>query len=238
MLFQSKTRDPVPQKLLKFIHNRLDSLELSVESIEGQTLTSLETSLNKIDGYLNHPPSLRSLRVRQNGPRGYCFSYAGLNLSFDAIVRPILLNRRSLIVGRLEALKLGDGIQSLSESLKGVDDEVSQLRLTNKLQGLRESSQTLEERLIEASKEQEQLRIQIERERLTLFEGKFRILLSLLQKEAAATLIGGLFVIIAPIVWMIIVAIGGEAPSTLKECLFLVFGYFFGHVTNQSPPAE
>ena len=233
-----KERDPVPQKILRSVHSQLDSLELSVESIEGQTLKTLEASLNKVDAYLKHPPSLKLLRVRHTRLRGYCFSYAGLTLSFDAIIRPILLNRRSLIMGRLEALKLDDGITSLSESLKEGNDEVSQLRLTNKLRGMRASSHTLEGQLIQASKEKEQLRLQIEKERLNLLEGKFKILLSLLQKDAAATLVGLFFLVIAAFVWLVAMFIPADAPPVLREGLFLVFGYFFGQAATQSSSTE
>lgn len=238
MVFRLKKREPVPQKVLRFIHLRLDSLDLGVASLERQRLEALKASLKRIDAYLKHPPALRSLRVRQSESQGYCFSYAGLTLSFDAVVRPILLNRRSLIVGRLEALKLDDGIQSLSESLQGGNDEVSQLRLTNKLQGLRASSQTLEEHFIESSKEQEQLRIQMEWERLNLFEGKFKIFLSLLEKDAAATLVGIFFILIAALVWLVAMFTPADAPTVLREGLFLVFGYFFGQAATQSSPLE
>ncbi|MEL6381391.1 MAG: hypothetical protein AAFQ89_02745 [Cyanobacteria bacterium J06626_18] len=238
MVFRLKEREPVPQKVLRFIHLRLDSLELGVASIERQALEALKASLKRIDAYLKHPPSLRSLRVRQSESQGYCFSYAGLTLSFDAVVRPILLNRRSLIVGRLEALKLDDGIQSLSESLQGGNDEVSQLRLTNKLQGLRASSQTLEEQLIESSKEQEQLRIQVEKEKLKLLEGRFKIALSLLQKDAAATLIGVVFITMASLTLLVAMVMKTPVPFELQDLLLLVFGYFFGHATHPSSPAE
>ena len=238
MAFKPKVRTSVSHTILQFVHAQLDLMGLSVESIERQNLDALEKSLSRVDECINHPESFRSLCIKQSRHRGYYFSYSGLDISFDAVVRPILLNRKKLITGRLETLKLDDGIQSLSNSIKEIDNEGSQLGLTDKIKGLRISSQTLGEQLIEVSKEQEQLCIQMERERLNIFEGKFKMFLSLLEKEAAATIIGVFFLIIASLIWLAEMFTSVAAPSVLKDCLFLVFGYFFGQASTQSSHAE
>lgn len=234
MFFKSKGQFPAQQPSIQFIHTQLDKLGLSVESIEQQNLALLEESLNRVNDFISYPESLRILRIKRGRYRGYYFSHAGLDISFDTVVRPILQNRKTLIMGRLETLKLDDGIQSLSESIQEFDDEQHQLRLTKNIQRLKTNSQSLRDHLAKASKEQEKLQIQLERERFKLFEGKFKIFLSLLEKEAAATLIGGLFIIIASLFLMIAMFTSKEAQTVMKDCLFLVFGYFFGQATTRS----
>lgn len=218
---------------LQSVDTQLDALGLSVKRIESQNLEVLTRSLNLVEQFIAHPDSLKTLRIRYSRTLGYYFYQDGLVLSFDGVLRPILVNFRSLIIGRLETLRLDEGIQALKESLKEADDE----QLTQKLEGLKASSQSLGEKLIENSKEQEYL-LQREREKLTLFEGRFRLFRSLLEKEAAATLIGMLFLIIALLIWTADMFTTAEAPAVLKDCLFLVFGYFFGQATTQSTHME
>lgn len=221
-----RARPSAMPKVLQCLQTQLASLDLSVESIEKQDSGSLQQSLERIEKLIHHPDSLALLPVRYSQQLGYYVAQDGVEVSFDAVIQPILQNLKTLITGRLEALSLGDSIQALSDSIGDAEDA----GLADKLRGLKERSQSLEGQLIESSKEQEHLRIQIERERLALFEGRFRLFLLLLEKDLAASLIGFLFIVIAPLV---IVAHGGDVP-VLKHCLFLVFGYFFGQAANHS----
>ncbi|NER81180.1 MAG: hypothetical protein F6K42_16755 [Leptolyngbya sp. SIO1D8] len=226
MPIKFKARPSATQKVLQRIRAQLRHVGLSVESIEKQDTESLENSLKRVEELLNYPDSLTLLRIQYSRYLGYYFSQDGVLISFDTVIRPILQNRKTLITGRLEALSLGNGIQSLRESIGDVDN----ISLADQLRGLKEHSQSLEGQLIESSKEQDHLSIQMERERLALFEGRFKLFLLLLEKDLAASLIGTLFIIIAPVMMMIH---GGDIP-VLKQCLFLVFGYFFGQATHHS----
>lgn len=230
------TSNPILRPILKLIHDQLELNGLGVESIEKQLSENLKESLNLVNRYIDYPLSLEMFDIKHSRSKGFYFSHSGLTLSFEAVILPILLNRRSLIMGRLESLKLDDSIQSLSESIKGIGDKRHLLQLTDKIQGLRINSQALRQRLVESSKEQEKIHIQMERERLAIFEGKFKMFLALLEKEAAATLIGVVFIAITS---LILVAVTFTSPDQgalpiLKDCLFLVFGYFFGQATTHS----
>lgn len=223
-------RPSAAQRVLQFVRRQLNLQGLSVESIESQTLEALKESLQRVEKFLDSPESFEGLRLKYAPSLGYYLYRERLVISFDGVLRPLLKNRRNLIIGRLEASYLDEGIQCLTESIKETNDE----RLTQKIEGLKVNSQSLEERLIEGSKEQERLQLQVERERASLFESRFKLFLALLDREAAATLIGIFFLVITLPIWIAEMFTSATAPSVLKNGSFLILGYFFGQATTQS----
>ncbi|MGJ3246316.1 MAG: hypothetical protein ACFE0I_09605 [Elainellaceae cyanobacterium] len=233
MLF-SKEPSPLILKTAQTIHEHLNSLGLSVETIEHQTLNELGKSLQVVNGLIDHPESLKLIGIKRSHKLGYYFPYSRLKISFEAFIQPILLDRKRLIANRLESLKLNAGIEGLDESIKQISDRDFQQRLSDTIQSLKVASQSLDNQLISVEKEQEPLKRQWELERLAIWETKSKILRSFLERESAATLIGIIILTAAAIAWIIHPLFGTSPIDEFKDYLFLVMGYFFGQSSARS----
>ena len=75
---------------------------------------------------------------------------------------------------------------------------------------------------------------ELERLKMELFERKSKVWLSLLERESAATILGGFLLLIILIVHVTAIFAKFSMPEILNNAFLIILGYFFGQSTNDT----
>ena len=153
----------------------------------------------------------------------------------------VLLERKRLILDRIRTLSANEKIETIQDLINRVDDDEVKKNLEKEVNDLKIEAQQLREQSKEVEKEQNQERVKTQAEltRLSIevFERRTKVWFSLLERESAATIIGGflLFVIIVAQVGAIFWT-KSPLPEIMNNAFLIILGYFFGQSTSQKEP--
>ena len=174
----------VLDRLRDFFEPQLVALDLGVEQIEKQTLKELEQSLERINIALANPNSFGVYKVKMSTGGNVIISSGETN--FEVGVLPILLERKKLILDRINLLRWDEKIESLRDSFKNVADERVRLKLEKQLTDLEEESQKWRKQSeeLEIAQLQIQDKMQSELKRVEVFKLRSQVWLSILARES------------------------------------------------------
>jgi len=98
---------------------------------------------------------------------------------------------------------------------------------------LREQSKEVEE-----GQSEERIKIQIDLARLNaeIFERRSKVWFSLLERESAATILGGVLLLIILVAHVTAIFSKFSIPEILNNAFLIILGYFFGQSTNKKQP--
>lgn len=209
--------------------DRLEFMGLGMEYLEQQTSAEdLLEGLRQIEHCIDNPEVFRLLEVRQGERLHRYISHEGVNLNFDTIFLPILLERKRLILGRLEAFQVDEKVRDLHASVIQFTEGASQSKLISEIDELLELSQKWRQQFDLLAQDQQRLKEQTDRDKLALLERRHKIWLSFLGKESVATIIGALLLLLIAVVQIVLIFAGLQPSETLNNSFLLLLGYFFG----------
>jgi hypothetical protein len=223
------------ENVTQALDDRLEFLGFGVAAIEKQTIDQLEASLERINHCINDPESFKVLGVKRDSQMGLNIDHAGLAISFSSVFLPILLDRKKLILERIELLQVNEKVRVLHNSVRKLTDEESQSELTVEIDELHAVLQKWREQFNQLAQDQEKLREQRDLDRLTILEKQSKIWLSFLERESVATVVGALLLIIIPLTQIVIMLLGRQVPDILSNSFLVLLGYFFGQSTKVEP---
>ncbi len=210
--------------------DRLEFLGFGVDAIQHQTVDQLRVSLEQINRYIEHPESQRVLEVKQDSQFGlYVTSSVGVAISFNSIFLPLLLNRKKLILEQLEAAQVDERVNVLYHAVEQISDSSSRSHLLSEIDELQAVCRVWREELNQLARDQEQLREQREKYRLSWLEERSKIWRSMLDRESAATVIGVILLVVIALGQVALLIFKIQPSETLNNSFLLILGYFFGH---------
>ncbi|MGK7897881.1 MAG: hypothetical protein AB4372_30750 [Xenococcus sp. (in: cyanobacteria)] len=218
---------------------QLALIGLKQDQIETQSLQELKDSLERINDAINNPDSFPKFNIGIGGPAGIPYVTQGAaKAHYQITILPTLLERKKIILDRIRLLEKNEKVETLQEFInkKVIDKEVKE-NLTKELNQYITESQDIKEQyqqVIKAQSEQleksdsEKMKLSME-----LWERRSKVLLSFLERESAATIIGAILLIIIALAYVASLVFGISIPETLNSAFLLILGYFFGQSTNR-----
>jgi Fe2+ transport system protein B len=216
-------------------------MEMGFEKIkiEAQSLQELRQNLDSINEAIKHPESFGTLGFALNARGTVYITKSKSDAQFEIGILPLLLERKKLILERIRLLSSNEKIETIQDLINHVEDEEIKKNLEKQVQDLKNESQGLREqtREVELEQNQERTKTQTELARLNveLFERKTKVWFSLLERESASTIIGGILLIIIVLVQAgsIFIRMRTPVPDIFNNAFLIILGYFFGQSTNK-----
>jgi len=227
------------EKIQFCFESQLRDLGLSKDQIETQSLDELQQSLETVNEALKHPESFGTLRFKISAEVGLLLTSSTSDAHFERGILQLLLSRKKLILERIRTLSTNEKIESIQDLINQVGDEDIKVRLNQEVTNLRSEAQRLREQSKEVDQEQNQEAIktqtELERLKIELFERRTKVWFSLLERESAATILGGILLLIIIVAHVTAIFSKFSIPEILNNAFLIILGYFFGQSTNDKP---
>jgi len=236
---KSTKLDALTLQIESFFEFQLKELGLAKNQIEDQSLDELQQSLETVNGALKHPESFGTLRLKITAEVGVILTSSKSDTHFERGILQLLLSRKKLILEKIRTLSTNEKIESIQDLIDQVGDENLKVKLNQEVTDLRNEAQRLREQSKEVDQEQAQeaikTQIDFERLKIELFERRTKVWFSLLERESAATIIGGILLLIIILAHVIAIFSKFSIPEILNNAFLIILGYFFGQSTNDTP---
>ena len=189
-------------------NNTLRKFKLTEEQIFIQDLKQLEKSLQTINELINNDIE-----------------------RIEEIQGIILLERKKIILSRIQEQSSHEKIDNLQKLIDQVIDEEVKKKLRKELTALEAESAEYKKEMHEISAREAEAKLKIEQEqqRLDGLERKSKIWLSFLQRESAASLIGAVVLLL-----LTLSLIFGKESQILSNGFLVILGYFFGQSSTRT----
>jgi hypothetical protein len=196
-----------------FLEPKLRAKNLAEDQIAEQDLSQCKSSLEQIDNVIADPASLG----RVSDPK------------VAISIPPVLLERKSRILDRLEVLQ--------SEQLRqDIADNLTDRQAGNQLIEVIDNRLAIKEGYArEQGKVEAELAIREQEARLELNrrESKAAIVLAFLERESVASVVGAILLLGLGITLIVGMFTHVAAPDVITNAFLLILGYFFGQSTTR-----
>jgi len=224
----------------EFFEPQLEQLGFSKIQIENQSLTALQLNLDSINEAIKHPASFGSLSFNVQADGKLYITRSKSDAHFEIGILPLLLDKKKLILERIRVLSANEKIETIQDLVNNVEDEEVKKKIGREIEGLRYESQRLREQSkeVEEGQSEERIKIQIDLARLNaeIFERRSKVWFSLLERESAATILGGVLLLIILVAHVTAIFSKFSIPEILNNAFLIILGYFFGQSTNKKQP--
>lgn len=226
----------IEEQIQYFFESQLRELGLGKEQIDAQSLDELQQSLETVNEALRHPESFGTLAFKISADAGVVLSASKTDAHFERGILQLLLSRKKLILDRIRSLSTNEKIESIQDLINQVNDDEVRDKLNQEVANLRDEAQRLRDQSKEVEQEQTQEAIktqtELERLKIELFERRSKVWFSLLERESAATIIGGILLLIIMVAHVTAIFSRFSIPEILNNAFLIILGYFFGQSTN------
>jgi hypothetical protein len=231
-----KLNKSIEEQVNSYFEPQLKDLGLSKDQIETQLIDELRQSLETVNDALKNPEAFGKLSLKISAEVGVMLTPSKSDAHFERGILQLLLSRKKLILERIRTLSANEKIESIQDIINQVNDEDVRLKLNQEVADLKNESQRLREQSKEVDQEQtrEAIKTQTELERLKIeiFERRSKIWFSLLERESASTIIGGILLLIIMVAHVTAIFSKFPIPEILNNAFLVILGYFFGQSTN------
>jgi hypothetical protein len=221
----------------EYFEPQLAELGFSKSQIETQSLDELRQSLESINEAIKHPDSFGSLNFSVGAEGKISVTRSKSNAQFEIGILPLLLDRKKLILERIRILSSNEKIETIQDLINRVTNEEVKTKLEKEVNELRDEAQRLREQSKEVEKEQNQERAKSQAElaklNIELFERRSKVWFTLLERESAATILGGILLLIVLVAQVAAIFTKFTIPEILNNAFLIILGYFFGQSTNE-----
>ncbi|HEY9699365.1 MAG TPA: hypothetical protein V6D10_19055 [Trichocoleus sp.] len=236
---KSRYRKSLEEQVQVFFESQLKELGLVQEQIESQSLDELRQSLETVNEALKHPESFGTLSFKFSADAGLILSSSKGDAHFERGILQILLCRKRFILERIRTLTASEKIASIEDLINNkVNDDDVRIELNKEVADLKSEAQQLREQSKEVEQEQTQevikTQTELERLKMELFERRSKVWFTLLERESAATLLGGFLLLIILVAHITAIFSKFSMPEILNNAFLIILGYFFGQSTNDN----
>jgi len=221
-----------------YFESQLKELDLGKDQIETQSLDELRQSLETVNEALKHPESFGTLAFKLSADVGIpILTSSKADAHFERGILQILLSRKKLILEKIRTISASEKIESIQDLINKVNDEEVKVKLNQEVADLRDEAQRLREQSKEVEQEQTQEAIKTQTElearlKVELFERRSKVWFSLLERESAATILGGILLLIILVAHVTAIFSKFSIPEILNNAFLIILGYFFGQSTT------
>ena len=147
--------------------------------------------------------------------------------------RHILIGRKRLILDRIQELSSYEKIGSIQDLVEKISDNNLKSKLSDELSALREVSKKYQKEVSDITTRETEAKIKLEQHRIDGLERKSKIWLSFLQRESAASIIGGIVLLMLTVALIGGMIFGAES-QILSNGFLVILGYFFGQSSSKN----
>jgi len=234
--YRSRGLNSLEEQVESYFESQLRDLSLAKDQIETQSLGELQQRLETVNEALKHPESFGTLKFKISVGGGVLLTSSKSDAHFERGILQLLLSRKKLILERIRTLSTNKKIESIQDLINQVGEENLKVKLNQEVTDLKSEAQRLREQSkdVDQKQSQEAIKTQIELERLKIeqFERRTKVWFSLLERESAATIIGGILLLIIIVAQVTAIFLKFSIPEILNNAFLIILGYFFGQSTN------
>ena len=214
-----------------YFEPQLESIGLSAEQIEGQTLEELEVSLANVNVAIQHPESFGSMSITFAVNAGKLAALVAPpsegHMSIGAL--PVLLERKSMILRRIAVLRPQAQLSDLEKIVANtVEDPQERESLLKSIETSKEVA-VVQARSLQLQAEQtDQERERSMRLQFELKERASALRRSWFERESVASIVGALLLV--SLGAAVIISMFTHTPTSqiVTSSFLLILGYFFG----------
>jgi hypothetical protein len=143
-LQQTRSYDQFQGEANRFFEAQLETIGLSREQVEQQSIPELEDSLMRVDEALRAPESFGVLRLSATADASVFLVKSNSGSHIEVGVVPLLLARKKAIIERLRLLRAQRPIKSLTDLIDTVPDQGLRQQLSTELEATRQIASSSE----------------------------------------------------------------------------------------------
>lgn len=141
------------------------------------------------------------------------------------------LKDKRMILETINELVSGKKVENIQELVSNLSNEESKEKLTDELVELKKENSKYRQEIQGIS--EEEAKIKLEQHRIDGLERKSKIWLSFLQRESAASIIGGIVLLLVTVALIGGMIFGAES-QILSNGFLVILGYFFGQSSSKN----
>ena len=151
----------------------------------------------------------------------------------DEILQSVLLERKRLVIDRIQELSSKEKIENLQDVVDQLPEEEVKNKLSIELATLREDAAKYKQDIKDIAVREAEAAIKLEQQHIDGLERKSKIWLSFLQRESAASIIGGIVLLMLTVALISGMILGTES-QILSNGFLVILGYFFGQSSSKN----
>ncbi|OQQ13130.1 hypothetical protein B0675_39565 [Streptomyces sp. M41(2017)] len=210
----------------------LEGMGLGSAQIKAADLQGLEATLDRVNDAIEHVDQL---------PR-MTFKTWVVSAEEGVSLLPVLLQRKRLIVDRLNELRSEQKISGLRELIDRLPQGDERQALVDQLDELERQSVESEAAVRAVASEESALQFQRERDlallKIQLSERRWSYRSKLLARDAIAPMIGAILLVGLAVTLVVAMFLGTTVSELISNSFLIVLGYFFGQTTERRSQPE
>jgi uncharacterized membrane protein len=216
-----------------YFEPQLESIGLSVEQINSQTLEELEVSLTNVNAAIQHPESFGSLQLAFPPKAGVKFWVVEAGGTPEGQISigplPVLLERKSMILRRIAILRPQEQLSDLKKIVNDTVEDPQARESLLKSIDVSEQEAGVQARSLQLQAEQtDQERERSMRFQVELKERTSALRRSWFERESVASIVGALLLVSLGAAVIISMFTHTPASQVVTSSFLLILGYFFG----------
>ncbi|CAD5967102.1 conserved protein of unknown function [Streptomyces sp. KY75] len=210
----------------------LEAMGLGGAQIEAADLQGLEAALDRVNDAIQHVDQLPRISLKA----WVVAADEGVSLL------PVLLQRKRLIVDRLNELRSEQKISGLRELIDRLPQGEDRQALIDQLDDLERQSVESEAAMRAVASEESTLQFQRERDvallKIQLSERRWSYRSKMLARDAIAPMVGAFLLVGLAVTLVVAMFLGTTVSELISNSFLIVLGYFFGQTTERRGQPE
>ena len=215
-----------------FFDTQLERLNLSERQIIEQNLPELRESLSRINEAIAHPEGFGDLYIKYNACR-VVLATSDSDYHRKVGILPLLLERKKMILEKIKELSEKEKIENLEGLAGNLSEGEAKDRFIKEIEAIKNEASEYKRAIQDVSNRETEAKIKLEQQRIDGLERKSKIWLSFLQRESAASIIGGIVLLMLTVA-LIGGMIFGRESQILSNGFLVILGYFFGQSSSKN----
>jgi hypothetical protein len=183
-----------------YFEPQLAALGLTVDSIERQNISELDTSLAKVNDAIEHADSFDKVKLHVTAGGMAAIADSNSSWNFERGILPYLLERKALIIERVKTLRPEQQLHDLRSDVEDkVDDPIVREEMLNIINHRFEEERVERENLDREESQVQVARVEAwaaeKRVKIEISERRWAIYRPFLERESMASIIGALLLI-------------------------------------------
>jgi hypothetical protein len=221
-----------------FFEPQLVKMGLGEAQIRELDSVGLQRALQTVNDALSRAESFGGVQLELSATASVLITQARSDAHYTLTITSILLQRKSLILERINAATPPEHIEHIKEQVaEQVSNEQARDRLFEALDETEREKTLLKEQLETERMRAEQefeMQARIARLRVELSERRSQMWRGFLERESVATIIGAFLLVVLTFALLVAMFTKHAQLEVLANSYLLILGYFFGQSANRS----
>ena len=233
MSIRTTTTRTFDETIKEIFDSQLEQLNLSENQIIKQDLPELRESLSRINDAIARPEGFGELYIQVRADIGFVVARSSSDCHRKVGILPILLERKKLILERIKELSEKEKLENLEGLAENLSEGEAKDRFVKEIEAIKNEASEYKRAIQDITARETEAKIKLEQQRIDGLERKSKIWLSFLQRESAASIIGGIVLLLVTVALIGGMIFGAES-QILSNGFLVILGYFFGQSSSKN----